>query len=112
MKRTEVADWEDKDIEQELSRRGLVVRKGWDDEFLNESYMGGVRRLKLLTRAQEIELGKAIERRFGFNGYSDHTLEEIAKIKDLSRERIRQIEKEALAKLRTPHNQVQLNGYV
>lgn len=61
MKRRAVANLENKDVEQGLSGRSCVVRKGWDDEFLNESYMSEVRSFELLTHAQEIELGKAIE---------------------------------------------------
>jgi RNA polymerase primary sigma factor len=40
--------------------------------------------------------------RYGFEDGSNHTLEECAKIFDVSRERIRQIEAQALRKLRSP----------
>ncbi|MDD5241893.1 MAG: RNA polymerase sigma factor RpoS [Sulfuricella sp.] len=41
-----------------------------------------------------------IERRFGLNGYSVHTLEEVANTLDITRERVRQIQVEALGLLR------------
>lgn len=41
-----------------------------------------------------------IQRRFGLNGYSSMTLEEVATVYSISRERIRQIEKKALGELR------------
>ena len=41
-----------------------------------------------------------IERRFGLNGHAIHTLEEVADTLDLTRERVRQIQVEALKLLR------------
>lgn len=41
-----------------------------------------------------------IERRFGLNGYEIHTLEEVARNMDITRERVRQIQVEALRLLR------------
>ncbi|MEN6629204.1 MAG: sigma factor-like helix-turn-helix DNA-binding protein, partial [Sulfuricella sp.] len=41
-----------------------------------------------------------IERRFGLRGHSLHTLEEVADILDITRERVRQIQVEALSLLR------------
>jgi RNA polymerase nonessential primary-like sigma factor len=41
-----------------------------------------------------------IERRYGLNGLEIHTLEQLAQTLDLTRERIRQIQIEALASLR------------
>jgi RNA polymerase primary sigma factor len=40
--------------------------------------------------------------RFGIGGTADHTLEEVGKVFGVTRERIRQIEAKALAKLRHP----------
>jgi RNA polymerase primary sigma factor len=45
---------------------------------------------------------KILRMRFGIGEKSDHTLEEVGKDFSLTRERIRQIEAKALAKLRTP----------
>jgi RNA polymerase nonessential primary-like sigma factor len=41
-----------------------------------------------------------VERRFGLNGYAIHTLEEVADTMDITRERVRQIQVEALKLLR------------
>ena len=57
--------------------------------------------LKLLSTLTPRE-AKIIKMRFGIGGESEHTLEEIGKSFNLSRERIRQIEAEALRKLRSP----------
>ena len=40
--------------------------------------------------------------RFGIGGAGEHTLEEVGKVFGVTRERIRQIEAKALAKLREP----------
>lgn len=45
---------------------------------------------------------KVIRMRFGIGFTSDHTLEEIGKVFDLTRERIRQIESKALLKIKNP----------
>lgn len=52
--------------------------------------------LEYLTDSEK----NVIELRFGLNGNDEHTLEEIAEIKCLSRQRIRDIESQALRKLR------------
>ena len=57
-----------------------------------------LRLLKTLTKRE----ATIVKMRFGIGGYSEHTLEEIGKHFKLSRERIRQIEAEALRKLRSP----------
>jgi RNA polymerase primary sigma factor len=44
-----------------------------------------------------------IERRYGLNGYKPATLKEIGEIVHLSRERVRQIERDALNELRRKH---------
>jgi len=50
--------------------------------------------------------------RYGLDGETDHTLEEIGKSFSLSRERIRQIESKALEKLRTRSRERQLASYL
>lgn len=50
--------------------------------------------------------------RYGLHGYEPHTLKEIGEILHLSRERIRQLEKEILHKLRQPRFADQLQAYM
>jgi RNA polymerase primary sigma factor len=57
--------------------------------------------LKLLSTLTPRE-AKILKMRFGIGGEQEHTLEEIGKAFNLSRERIRQIEAEALRKLKSP----------
>jgi RNA polymerase primary sigma factor len=49
--------------------------------------------------------------RFGINMNTDHTLEEVGKQFDVTRERIRQIEAKALRKLRHPSRSEQLRCF-
>jgi RNA polymerase primary sigma factor len=50
--------------------------------------------------------------RFGINMNTDHTLEEVGKQFDVTRERIRQIEAKALRKLRHPSRSEQLRCFL
>ncbi len=54
---------------------------------------------------------KVIRMRFGIDMNTDHTLEEVGKQFDVTRERIRQIEAKALRKLRHPSRSEQLKTY-
>jgi RNA polymerase primary sigma factor len=75
------------------------------------------------------QLGEAVERtlkdlperdqeivmmRFGIGKYvgQPHTLEDVAKIMKVTRERVRQIEQKTLARLRHPHNSANLRGFL
>ena len=64
--------------------------------------------LSSLTEREE----KIIRMRFGIGVSSEHTLEEVGKYFNLTRERIRQIEIKALKKLRHPARSKQLREYV
>jgi RNA polymerase primary sigma factor len=55
---------------------------------------------------------RVIELRYGLNNDYSRTLAEVGTELDLSKERIRQIEKEALAKLRHPSHSRELIGYL
>lgn len=50
--------------------------------------------------------------RFGIEMNTDHTLEEVGKQFDVTRERIRQIEAKALRKLRHPSRSDHLRGFI
>ena len=64
--------------------------------------------LKTLTPREE----KVIKMRFGLDDGSDHTLEEVGKQFDVTRERIRQIEAKALRKLRHPSRSRKLRAFL
>lgn len=55
---------------------------------------------------------KVLRMRFGIDMNSDHTLEEVGKQFDVTRERIRQIEAKALRKLRQPSRAYQLKSFL
>lgn len=55
---------------------------------------------------------KVLRMRFGIEMNKDHTLEEVGKQFDVTRERIRQIEAKALRKLRHPTRSDQLKGFL
>ncbi|MFN3234897.1 MAG: RNA polymerase sigma factor RpoD [Gammaproteobacteria bacterium] len=55
---------------------------------------------------------KVLRMRFGINMNTDHTLEEVGKQFDVTRERIRQIEAKALRKLRHPSRSEQLQSFL
>ena len=55
---------------------------------------------------------KVLRMRFGIDMNTDHTLEEVGKQFDVTRERIRQIEAKALRKLRHPSRSEQLKTYL
>ena len=55
---------------------------------------------------------KVLRMRFGIEMNTDHTLEEVGKQFDVTRERIRQIEAKALRKLRHPTRSEQLRSFL
>ena len=63
----------------------------------------------LPERDQEI-----VAMRFGIGKYTgqQHTLEDVAKKMNVTRERVRQIEQKTLARLRHPHNSANLRGFL
>lgn len=64
--------------------------------------------LSTLTPREE----KVIRMRFGIGERADHTLEEVGRNFDVTRERIRQIEAKAIRKLRHPSRSRQLRSFV
>ncbi|PIW01985.1 MAG: RNA polymerase sigma factor RpoD, partial [Deltaproteobacteria bacterium CG17_big_fil_post_rev_8_21_14_2_50_51_6] len=63
--------------------------------------------LNTLTPREE----KVLRMRFGIGEKADHTLEEVGKDFNVTRERIRQIEAKALRKLRHPSRSKQLRSF-
>jgi RNA polymerase primary sigma factor len=55
---------------------------------------------------------KVLRMRFGVEMNTDHTLEEVGKQFDVTRERIRQIEAKALRKLRHPSRSERLKSFL
>ena len=55
---------------------------------------------------------KVLRMRFGIDMNTDHTLEEVGKQFDVTRERIRQIEAKALRKLRHPSRSEKLRSFL
>jgi RNA polymerase primary sigma factor len=55
---------------------------------------------------------KVLRMRFGIEMNTDHTLEEVGKQFDVTRERIRQIEAKALRKLRHPTRSDKLRSFI
>lgn len=67
--------------------------------------------LKVLDALTERE-AKVLQMRFGIGMNTDHTLEEVGKQFDVTRERIRQIEAKALRKLRHPSRSSHLRSFL
>lgn len=65
-----------------------------------------------LVSTLETREADIITKRFGLNGESPLTLEEIGKIYNLSKERIRQIEQDALRKLRNPVRNAKVKAFL
>ena len=55
---------------------------------------------------------KVLRMRFGIDMNTDHTLEEVGKQFDVTRERIRQIEAKALRKLRHPSRAERVHSFL
>jgi RNA polymerase primary sigma factor len=69
------------------------------DSLLRKRFVEGTRELLATLTAREAQV---LRMRFGLDGGTERTLAEIGASFDLTRERIRQIETQALRKLRLP----------
>ena len=80
-----------------------------DEEIAHTRMRAQTRRLldRLTPREQDV-----LRRRFGIDGASEQTLQEIGDSLFISRERVRQIEAEALRKLRAPSKTEELDSYL
>jgi len=73
----------------------------------------GLRRsMREMLRGLTTREAKVLRMRFGIDMNTDHTLEEVGKQFDVTRERIRQIEAKALRKLRHPSRSDQLQSFL
>ena len=79
-----------------------------------EEAAGGLLREQLKKSLESLSAReqRVIAIRFGLDGQGDRTLDEVGAVLGLTKERIRQIEKEALAKLRHPSCSRQLIDYL
>ncbi|WP_111976764.1 RNA polymerase sigma factor RpoD [Algibacillus agarilyticus] len=79
------------------------------DSATSESLQNATRDVLSGLTARE---SKVLRMRFGIDMNTDHTLEEVGKQFDVTRERIRQIEAKALRKLRHPSRSEQLKSFL
>lgn len=75
----------------------------------NEGLSEAMQRILATLTARE---AKVLRMRFGIDMNTDHTLEEVGKQFDVTRERIRQIEAKALRKLRHPSRSEELRSFI
>jgi RNA polymerase primary sigma factor len=79
------------------------------DAATNEGLSEAMQRVLSSLTARE---AKVLRMRFGIDMNTDHTLEEVGKQFDVTRERIRQIEAKALRKLRHPSRSEELRSFI
>lgn len=84
---------------------------GVDAERVVEVDMRNTALQAVLKTLDEREQG-VVRLRFGLDGKGPRTLETIGKVYGLSRERVRQIEREVMAKLRRPAHRQRLQDYI
>ncbi len=83
-----------------------------------ESPIDNTTNINLMETVRDVLAGltpreaKVLRMRFGIDMNTDHTLEEVGKQFDVTRERIRQIEAKALRKLRHPSRSEQLRSFL
>ncbi len=88
------------------------------EDILQESPIDSATSESLREVTKEVLAGltareaKVLRMRFGINMNTDHTLEEVGKQFDVTRERIRQIEAKALRKLRHPSRSERLKSFL
>ncbi len=99
--------------DDEDSHLGDFIEDGGALSPLDAATVEGLREatrqvLSTLTQRE----ARVLVMRFGINTHTDHTLEEVGKQFDVTRERIRQIEAKALRKLRHPSRSERLRGFL
>ncbi len=102
---TPIGDEEDSSLGDFIEDKKAVAPA---DEVVNSKLSEQISRvLAELTPREE----QVLRKRFGIGEKSDHTLEEVGKLFNVTRERIRQIEAKALRKLRHPVRSSSLKTY-
>jgi RNA polymerase primary sigma factor len=88
----------------------LLIERGTAEDIYEAAEFKEIMQnvLDSLTRRER----KILRLRFGIGMNHDHTLEEIGKIMDITRERVRQLEAKALRKMRYPSRSAQLVDYL
>lgn len=99
--------------DDEDSHLGDFIVDGTIQSPIDSATMEGLREAtrRVLSNLTPRE-AKVLRMRFGIDMNTDHTLEEVGKQFDVTRERIRQIEAKALRKLRQPSRAEQLKSYL
>ena len=94
----------------------LELLKNYDVEYFapgHGNFMDNPEKtIDSITRHRLAREAKVLRMRFGIGMNTDHTLEEVGKQFDVTRERIRQIEAKALRKLRHPTRSSHLKGFL
>ena len=95
------------------SHLGDFIEDGNVDSPIDSATMEGLREAttEILSSLTPRE-AKVLRMRFGIDMNTDHTLEEVGKQFDVTRERIRQIEAKALRKLRHPSRSERLRSFL
>ena len=91
------------------SKQGLIT-DGGINELVEENTLREV--ISELLNGLDSRERKVIELRFGLNGNEIQTLEQIGKLFNVTRERIKQIETKALRRLRHPTRTRKLRGFM
>jgi RNA polymerase nonessential primary-like sigma factor len=91
-----------------FNSKAVVERRGFRSKIFDESLQRDIRELlaDLTTRERQV-----IELRYGFLDGKSHSLADIGRTLELSRERVRQIELKALQKLRQSQRHDQIRDY-
>ena len=99
--------------DDEDSHLGDFIEDGVNDSPIDHATNQSLREATkgILESLTERE-AKVLRMRFGIDMNTDHTLEEVGKQFDVTRERIRQIEAKALRKLRHPSRSETLKTFV
>jgi RNA polymerase primary sigma factor len=103
---TPIGDEEDSHLGDFIEDKNITA----PDEFATSIGLRDATK-EILSTLTERE-AKVLQMRFGINMNTDHTLEEVGKQFDVTRERIRQIEAKALRKLRHPSRSELLKNFL